>query len=151
MAAVRVIRRGMNQPAMHTTTPYSNVPAGADRRPSGVEGGSAFNDPFFNSQRDSTRLEIDDQLVFEPDARLIQSLEREPRQLTAVAANGPGEMWIEQFPDVTREANVIADFIDKQINTHGRNPGEILVLAQRRSIGNPIHAALQALGVPSKS
>ena len=95
--------------------------------------------------------EFRDNQDFRALSTLIQSLEREPRQLTAVAANGPGEMWIEQFPDVTREANVIADFIDKQINTHGRNPGEILVLAQRRSIGNPIHAALQALGVPSKS
>jgi DNA helicase-2/ATP-dependent DNA helicase PcrA len=90
-------------------------------------------------------------VVSTANALIVHNVEREPRQLTAVAANGPGEMWIEQFPDVTREANVIADFIDKQINTHGRNPGEILVLAQRRSIGNPIHAALQALGVPSKS
>jgi superfamily I DNA/RNA helicase len=82
---------------------------------------------------------------------IAHNVDREPRQLTAVAANGPGEMWIAQVPDVTREANVIAAFVDEQINKHGGNPGEILVLAQRRSIGNPIHAALQALGIPSKS
>jgi DNA helicase-2/ATP-dependent DNA helicase PcrA len=85
------------------------------------------------------------------NALIAHNVDREPRQLTAVAANGPGEMWIVQVPDVAREANVIAAFIDEQINTRGRNPGEILVLAQRRSIGNPIHAALQALGLPSKS
>ena len=85
------------------------------------------------------------------NALIAHNVDREPRQLIAVAANGPGEMWIVQVPDVAREADVIAAFIDEQINAHGRNPGEILVLAQRRSIGNPIHASLQARGIPSKS
>jgi DNA helicase II / ATP-dependent DNA helicase PcrA len=85
------------------------------------------------------------------NALIAHNVDREQRKLTAVAANGPGEMWIVQVSDVAREANIVASFIDEQINKHGRKPGEILVLAQRRSIGNPIHAALQALGVPSKS
>jgi superfamily I DNA/RNA helicase len=85
------------------------------------------------------------------NALIAHNVDREPRQLTPVAANGLGEMWIMQLPDVAREANVVALFVDDQINTHGRRPGEILVLAQRRSIGNPIHAALQARGIPSKS
>ena len=85
------------------------------------------------------------------NALIAHNVDRDPRELTAVAANGPGEMWIVQFPDVAREAEAIAAFVDQQINTHGRNPGEILVLAQRRSIGNPIHAALRVRGIPSKS
>ena len=56
-----------------------------------------------------------------------------------------------QFQDVAHEASAIATFVDNQINKEGRQPGEILVLAQRRTIGNPIHAALKAHGVPSKS
>ncbi len=85
------------------------------------------------------------------NALIAHNTDREPRQLTPVNANGAGEMKIVQFPDVTHEANAIAAFIDNQINQHGRSPGEILVLAQRRTIGNPIHAALQARGIPSKS
>jgi DNA helicase-2/ATP-dependent DNA helicase PcrA len=82
---------------------------------------------------------------------IAHNMDREPRQLSAMAANGPGEISIVQVSDITREASVIADFINEQINTFGRNPGEILVLAQRDSIGYPIHAALRAKGIPSKS
>ena len=56
-----------------------------------------------------------------------------------------------QYPDVAREAQAIAAFADDQINKRGRHPGEILVLAQRRTIGNPIHAELKVCGIPSKS
>jgi DNA helicase II / ATP-dependent DNA helicase PcrA len=85
------------------------------------------------------------------NALIGHNLDRERLQLTPVLANGLGEMWIVQYPDVAREAQAIATFVDDQINTHGRQPGEILVLAQRRTIGNPIHAALKARGIPSKS
>jgi DNA helicase II / ATP-dependent DNA helicase PcrA len=85
------------------------------------------------------------------NALIGHNVDREPLQLTPVLANGPGEMWIVQYPDVDREARAIAAFVDDQINKHGRQPGEILVLAQRRTIGNPIHAALKARGIPSKS
>jgi DNA helicase II / ATP-dependent DNA helicase PcrA len=85
------------------------------------------------------------------NALISHNVDREPRQLTQVFTNGPGEMWIVQLPNVGREADHVASFIDQQINAHGRKPGDILVLAQRRSIGNPIHAALQARGIPSKS
>ena len=85
------------------------------------------------------------------NALIGHNVDREPLQLTAVPANGPGEMWIKQYPDVAQEAQAIAAFVDDQINKHGRHPGEILVLAQRRTIGNPIHAALKDRGIPSKS
>jgi DNA helicase II / ATP-dependent DNA helicase PcrA len=85
------------------------------------------------------------------NALIGHNVDREPLQLTPVRAKGPGEMWIVQYPDVAREAQAIATFVDGQINKQGRQPGEILVLAQRRTIGNPIHAALKARGIPSKS
>jgi DNA helicase-2/ATP-dependent DNA helicase PcrA len=85
------------------------------------------------------------------NALIGHNVDREPLQLTPVLANGPGEMWIVQYPDVAREAQAIATFVNDQINKQGRQPGEILVLAQRRTIGNPIHAALKARGIPSKS
>jgi hypothetical protein len=31
-------------------------------------------------------------------------------------------MWIRQLADVAREADIVAAFIDQQINTHGRKP-----------------------------
>lgn len=77
--------------------------------------------------------------------------DRDPRQLVAIPAKGPGQLLIWQFADVAREAAGIAAFIDDQINQQGRHPGEILVLTQRRAIGNPIHDALRARGIPSKS
>ena len=91
------------------------------------------------------------QIVAIANSLIANNIDREPEPLVALPDNGPGEIWIRQFGDVTREAEAIAAFVDEQINTHGRNPGEILVLAQRRTIGNPIHSALQFRGVPSKS
>jgi superfamily I DNA/RNA helicase len=85
------------------------------------------------------------------NALIEHNEDRDPRQLTAIPAKGAGEMQIVQFPDVHHEAVGIAAFIDDQINRRGRHPGEILVLAQRRVIGNPIHDALRARGIPSKS
>jgi superfamily I DNA/RNA helicase len=78
------------------------------------------------------------------------NVDREPLQLTPVATKGTGEIWIRQYQDVGREAQAIATFVDNQINHHGRSPGEILILAQRRTIGNPVHAALKSRGIPSK-
>lgn len=85
------------------------------------------------------------------NALIEHNEDRDPRQLTAILGKGAGEMQIVQFADVHHEAAGIAAFIDDQINRLGRHPGEILVLAQRRVIGNPIHDALRARGIPSKS
>lgn len=90
-------------------------------------------------------------IVAVANALIGHNIDREPLQLTPVAANGPGEMWIKQYTDVTREAHGIAAFVDHQINVQGRGPGDILILAQRRTIGNPIHPALKLRGIPSKS
>jgi superfamily I DNA/RNA helicase len=77
--------------------------------------------------------------------------DRDARQLSPIAANGPGDIQILQYATLADEATGIATFIRDQIDDHGRRPEDILVLAQRRSIGNPIHDALLARDVPSKS
>ena len=45
----------------------------------------------------------------------------------------------------------IANLITDLINNQGYAPQDILVLAQRRSVGNPIHRALTGRNIPSKS
>jgi hypothetical protein len=57
-------------------------------------------------------------IVSTANALIAHNVDPEPRKLTAVAANGPGEMWIVQVPDVTREANIIAAFIETSKSTH---------------------------------
>ncbi|MGA9196090.1 MAG: ATP-dependent helicase [Pseudolabrys sp.] len=112
---------------------------------------------FLNTHSGSTDRELLEcrrcptRVVAIANALIGHNIDREPRVLIPMTANGPGEIRIVQFPNVAHEAEAIASFIDDQINTHGRHPGEILVLAQRRTIGNPIHSALQARGIPSKS
>jgi DNA helicase-2/ATP-dependent DNA helicase PcrA len=82
---------------------------------------------------------------------IANNRDRDGRVLSPVAANGAGTIQIVQFHDVAREARGIATFIDHQINQEGHAPSDVLVLAQRRVIGTPIHEALRARGIPSKS
>jgi DNA helicase-2/ATP-dependent DNA helicase PcrA len=82
---------------------------------------------------------------------IANNRDREQRQLTPVAANGPGIVEIVQYGRLEDEADGVAAFVRDQIENHGYLPQDILVLAQRRAIGNPIHDALVALNVPSKS
>jgi len=82
---------------------------------------------------------------------IAQNQDRVPRRLNPIKTNGPGEVNIIQYNTLEDEAVGVAEFIGDQISNHGRLPGDILVLAQRRSIGNPIHAALMSLKIPSKS
>lgn len=84
------------------------------------------------------------------NALIKNNQDREARQLLALPDKGPGEIQIVQYQEVQDEASGVAAFVDDQINTHGRQPGEILVLAQSRVIGNPIHEALRARGIASK-
>ena len=85
------------------------------------------------------------------NALIAHNRDRDPRKLTAIAAKGDGQIGILQFADVPQEARKIAAVVDTLINKHGYRPGEILILAQRRTIGNPIHQALRDRGIPSKS
>ncbi len=84
------------------------------------------------------------------NALISRNQNREPRQLTPFAANGSGDVRILQYQGLTLEATGIAKFVQDQIQQHGRSPQDILILAQRRTIGNPIHDALVRLGIPSK-
>jgi len=77
--------------------------------------------------------------------------DRDDRSLTPLPANGQGIVDIVQYQSLDREAQGIADFIVARLNSGIYQPGEILVLAQRRVIGNKIHDALVARDVPSKS
>jgi superfamily I DNA/RNA helicase len=82
---------------------------------------------------------------------IANNRDREPRQLIPILANGVGDIQILQFGTLAEEAAGIAAFTREQIDSHGRRPEDILVLAQRRSIGNPIHDALVAQNIPSRS
>jgi DNA helicase-2/ATP-dependent DNA helicase PcrA len=82
---------------------------------------------------------------------IAHNQDREPRQLTPIPKNGPGKIAIVQYTTLEQEAVGIAGFIADLINSQGHAPQDILVLAQRRSVGNPIHDALSGRNIPSKS
>lgn len=91
-----------------------------------------------------------ERVVAMANALIGNNRDRDPRKLVPVAANGLGSVSITQFNTLAQEAIGVARFIRDQIENHGRRPEDILVLAQRRSIGNPIHDALVTHRVPSK-
>jgi DNA helicase-2/ATP-dependent DNA helicase PcrA len=82
---------------------------------------------------------------------IAHNRDREPRQLTPMPGNGPGNIAIKQYQTLEDEAVGIADLIADLVDNQGYAPEEILVLAQRRSVGNPIHDALTGRNIPSKS
>jgi superfamily I DNA/RNA helicase len=91
-----------------------------------------------------------ERVVSMANALIGNNRDSDARQLVALAANGAGDVQIFQFTTLAEEATGVAGFIADQIARHGRRPEDFLVLAQRRSIGNPIHDQLVARGVPSK-
>jgi superfamily I DNA/RNA helicase len=85
------------------------------------------------------------------NALIAYNTDRVGRQLTPLAGNGPGDVRIIQYPTLAAEAHGIAEMVRILIERQGRRPEDILILAQRRVIGDPIHNALLARGIPSKS
>jgi DNA helicase-2/ATP-dependent DNA helicase PcrA len=81
------------------------------------------------------------------DALISKNKDRVARSLVARKENGPGTVEIIQFNSLSDEAIAIADRVKDLVETSGYKPGEILVLAQRRSIGNPIHDALGSVEI----
>jgi DNA helicase II / ATP-dependent DNA helicase PcrA len=73
-----------------------------------------------------------------------------PRQLTARAANGRGDVRIIQFDRLADEVSGIAEIV-RQLIGDGVPPGDILVLAQRSVIGTPIYETLHGYNVPVRS
>ena len=82
---------------------------------------------------------------------IAHNRDRVSRQLSPVPLNGLGDIAIKQYETLEQEAVAIADLIADLINNQGHAPQDILVLAQRRSVGNPIHNALTGRNIPSKS
>jgi DNA helicase II / ATP-dependent DNA helicase PcrA len=85
------------------------------------------------------------------NALISRNKDRDARQLAARQENGPGIVEIVQYDTLANEAIGIAESIKALMDYKGYIPGEVLVLAQRRSIGKPIHDALTGRGIPSKS
>jgi DNA helicase II / ATP-dependent DNA helicase PcrA len=85
------------------------------------------------------------------NALISRNKDRLPRDLAERKENGIGIIEIVQHDKMANEAIGIADYVKELIEKQGYKAGEILVLAQRRSIGNPIHDALVGRGIPSKS
>lgn len=68
-----------------------------------------------------------------------------PKVLNPFPQNGVGDVYVVQHPTVNDEINTLADFIDWYLQSHPTMPaGEVLVLANRRAIGNGIRDALNA-------
>jgi superfamily I DNA/RNA helicase len=85
------------------------------------------------------------------NALIARNRDRDPRELTPRRENGAGEVAIIQYASLSDEATGIAHLVADPIDKQGYAPQDILVLAQRRSVGNPIHNALSGLNIPSKS
>lgn len=84
------------------------------------------------------------------NALIANNRDRVARRLTPTPGNGPGDIRIIQYSGLQQEAQGIASIVQSLIAA-GRQPQDILVLAQRRGIGNPIHDRLRVLQIPSKS
>ncbi len=66
-----------------------------------------------------------------------------PKGLNPCAQNGQGEVFIVQHNSVTEEIQTLAEYIDWYLQNHAGMPaGEVLLLANRRMIGNGIRDEL---------
>jgi DNA helicase II / ATP-dependent DNA helicase PcrA len=90
-------------------------------------------------------------LVAMANALINRNKDREARQLVPRTENGPGLVEIIQYDTLSNEGIGIAEYVKALIDGKGYKPGEILILAQRRSIGNSMHDALVGHGIPSRS
>lgn len=69
-----------------------------------------------------------------------------PKALNALPANGAGQIHVVQHSSVDEEIRNLADYIDFYLANHpGLPAGKVLVLANRRVIGNGIRDTLMAL------
>jgi len=68
-----------------------------------------------------------------------------PKVLTPFAQNGEGHIYIVQHASIAEEIDTLAAFVEWYIQSHNGMPaGEVLILANRRPIGNGIRDALNA-------
>jgi ATP-dependent DNA helicase UvrD/PcrA len=90
-------------------------------------------------------------VVATANSLISHNKDRDARQLLPRAENGEGDVRILQYASLANETVGIASIVTQLINEGGYKPKDILVLAQRRSVGNPIHDALEGRSIPSKS
>ena len=90
--------------------------------------------------------------IVEMANRLISANRRRTnRVLAARPENGAGEVRIVQWPSMEREAQGLAEFIERRIRLGQVEAGRVLVLAPRRQFGYGVRDALNALGVQAHS
>ena len=90
--------------------------------------------------------------IVEMANRLISNNRRRTnRVLAARPENGAGEVHIVQWPSMEREAQGLAEFIERRIRLGQVEAGRVLVLAPRRQFGYGVRDALNALGVQAHS
>lgn len=83
---------------------------------------------------------------------ISRNLDRdEDRHLDEIAENGAGVVRIIRYQDIENETEGVADIIQSLVEEDDFDPGEILVLAQRKVIGTPIYEALVERGIAAKS
>jgi DNA helicase II / ATP-dependent DNA helicase PcrA len=68
---------------------------------------------------------------------IAHNVNREPRILAPVAANGEGDVRIRHFQTVQAEAQAVVADIQERIAA-GVQPGDIIVLSQRKTFAIPI-------------
>ncbi len=91
-------------------------------------------------------------LIVEMANHLIENnLARESRVLRVLPENPAGEVHAVQWVDIAQEAQGLAQFLRRRIDSHTVEAGNILVLAPRRPIGYAIRNALNAIGVSAHS
>jgi DNA helicase-2/ATP-dependent DNA helicase PcrA len=73
-----------------------------------------------------------------------------PRNLVPLASKGAGDVRIWQFANLVDEVAGVASEVENMVAS-GVPPGEILILAQSRAVGNPIYEALLSKGIPTES
>lgn len=84
------------------------------------------------------------------NALIGHNQDRQPRVLQPRLENGEGIIRIRQFQNIAAETLAIVEDIERLID-EGVAPGDIIVLAQRRSFASPIYTLLRQRGVPAKS
>jgi superfamily I DNA/RNA helicase len=75
----------------------------------------------------------------------------ENRHLDEMVENGEGVVRIIRYRDLEDETDGVADIIQALVEEEEFDPGQILVLAQRKVIGTPIYEALLERGIAAKS
>ncbi|MDE2644922.1 MAG: ATP-dependent helicase [Bacteroidota bacterium] len=76
---------------------------------------------------------------------------RTPRSLKSRSENSYGKVRVLQWNSIRDEAEGIAKLIHDQIQRHGIEPGQVIILAPRRQIGYAIRDAFSAIGLPAHS